>query len=86
MKEGARMPNQSFTEELIHAHVVLTKTACRQERVIEWLARELAGERGCPLQDERRCPACEDGRDGLPCWRCWAMRAGNEAGEGVRHE
>ena len=80
------MANERFVEDLIHAHTVLSKHACRQERIIEWLAGELAGQRGCAVQDERRCPACEDGGDGLPCWRCWAMRAENEAGKEVHHE
>ena len=80
------MSNKSFTEDLIHHHVVLLKRACRQEHIIEWLARELAGERGCAFQDERRCPACEDCRGGLPCWHCWVMRAENETKKEKRHE
>ena len=80
------MPNQRFTEELIHAHTVLSKRACKQERAIEWLARELAGERGCAFQDERRCPACEDCGGGLPCWHCWAMRAEDETEKELRRE
>lgn len=68
-----------FVDDLISAHAVLQERAANQERVIEHLARLVAGERACPYPDERRCPACGDG---FQCWHCWVLKAERELSHG----
>ncbi len=73
------MPNQRFTEELIHAHTELSKRACKQERMLEWLAKWIAYEFPCAFssEEERRCMASGGDRE-TACWHCWLIRASRE--------
>lgn len=65
------MANERFTRDLIHAHAVLSKTAVRQEAMLEWLAKKLYASAGCPFPAWENCP---EGAP-FPCWKCWLREA-----------
>lgn len=72
------MPNERFVEDLITAHCVLSKTACRQERMVEWMAKRLYDFAGCPFPAWEKCPENRS----LPCWKCWVQEAERESRRG----
>ena len=69
------MANQRFTEDLIHHHCVLSKRACRQERMLNWMAKRLYASAGCPFPAWEKCPE----GSGFPCWKCWMREAERSA-------
>ena len=46
------MANERFVEELIHAHTELSKRACKQERMLEWMAKWIAYEFPCAFSGQ----------------------------------